>query len=250
MGVSGERNDPRQGVVSVERARVEAVLFDLGNTLVAYWERAEWPEVLRSGIEAVIRFLEEEGQLRVDMASVWQRVEGQRERPGHRVYPLERRLAAVFELTDEEDSLLSGACERFAAPLFARGRPYADVQRTLTRLRGEGIRTAIVSNSPWGSPAALWRREIERLGLRRLVDTDVFCGDVGWRKPAAPIFERVLGTLGVEAGRCLFVGDDPRWDLAGPRALGMRAVLIDRTGGSAHVEEAAIRSLDELWERL
>jgi putative hydrolase of the HAD superfamily len=125
---------------------------------------------------------------------------------------------------------------------------YDDVEPTLARLRGAGIKTAIVSNSPWGSPAALWRKEIERLGLRRQVDADVFCGDVGWRKPARPIFERVLRELGVPAARSLFVGDDPRWDLVGPRALGMRAVLIGRTG-RGDVEERPIRSLDELWQR-
>lgn len=251
MDAIGEGHSPRDAVVSAEGTRPEAVLFDLGNTLVAYWERAEWPEVLRSGIEGVMRYLAGKGRLRVDAASVWQRVElHQQERPGHRVYPLEERLAAIFGLAGEDEALVTGGCEQFLVPMFARGRPYADARPTLARLRGAGIKTAIVSNSPWGSPAPLWRKEIERLGLRQQVDADVFCGDVGWRKPARPIFERALGALGVAAERCLFVGDDPRWDLAGPRALGMRALLIDRTGRTGSGEERPIRSLQELWERL
>ena len=46
------------------------------------------------------------------------------------------------------------------------------------------------------------------------------------------------------------MGDDPRWDLVGPRALGMQAVWIDRIGPAQETEEVPIRSLSELWDRL
>ena len=230
--------------------QVEAVLFDLGNTLVTYWQREEWPAVLHEAIAAVIRFLDREGGLRVSERTVWERVqEHSRGLPGHRVYPLEGRLAAIF-VVDREGPLVAKASRQFMAPLFARGRLCADALPTLAALREAGCKTAIVSNSPWGSPATLWREEIERLGLRSQVDADVFCGDVGWRKPARPIFDAVLGRLGLMPERCLFVGDDPRWDLVGPRALGMQALLIDRAGGPAVADESPIQSLDELEGRL
>jgi putative hydrolase of the HAD superfamily len=141
-------------------------------------------------------------------------------------------------------------CRRFMVPIFGQGWLYPDTMSTLEALRDKGFKTAIVSNTPWGSPAALWRQEIERLGLRERVDVDVFCDDVGWRKPAPQIFEYVLQELDVEPGDCLFVGDDPRWDLVGPRALGMEAILIDRAGTMQVAGEEPIHSLDELWERL
>jgi putative hydrolase of the HAD superfamily len=229
---------------------VEAVLFDLGNTLVTYWQREEWPAVLQEAIEEVIRFLAREGQLHLSEQVVLERVqEHNHELPGHRVYPLEERLAAIFAV-DLDTPLLDGAVRRFVAPLFARGHLCDDALPALAALRGAGLKTAIVSNSPWGSPAALWREEIERLGLRSQVDVDVFCGDVGWRKPARPIFDAVLDRLGLAPERCLFVGDDPRWDLAGPRALGMRALLIDRAEGVAIPGERPIGSLEELEGRL
>jgi putative hydrolase of the HAD superfamily len=49
---------------------------------------------------------------------------------------------------------------------------------------------------------------------------------------------------------CLFVGDHPEWDIAGARALGMEAVLIDRHNWVTSSQEAPIRSLAELWNRL
>jgi putative hydrolase of the HAD superfamily len=81
------------------------------------------------------------------------------------------------------------------------------------------------------------------------VDAVVFCGDVGWRKPARQIFEYTLERLHVAPGACVFVGDDPRWDLVGSRALGMQAILIDRWGTAAERSEAPIAGLGELWER-
>jgi FMN phosphatase YigB (HAD superfamily) len=62
-----------------------------------------------------------------------------------------------------------------------------------------GIKSAIVSNTPWGSAAAAWRKELARLGLADAVDAAVFCTDVGWRKPASPAFERALTLLGGQA---------------------------------------------------
>ncbi len=54
-------------------------------------------------------------------------------------------------------------------------------------------------------------------------------------KPDRRAFEQVADELGVPAAACLFVGDDPQRDVAGARAAGMRAVLVDpaRDGGAA-----------------
>jgi putative hydrolase of the HAD superfamily len=113
-----------------------------------------------------------------------------------------------------------------------------------------GCKTAIVSNTPWGSPGDLWHEEIRRLGLADHVDTIVCCDDVGWRKPAAPIFQHTMDKLGVTPAECLFVGDDPRWDIVGPRAIGMPAILIDRAGAQEHDGVVTIRDLGQLVERV
>jgi putative hydrolase of the HAD superfamily len=65
---------------------------------------------------------------------------------------------------------------------------------------------------------------------------------VGWRKPAGPVFEHAASKLGVKPEECIFVGDNPAWDVEGSRASGMKAVLLDRQGRT----EGALRSLTEL----
>jgi putative hydrolase of the HAD superfamily len=134
--------------------------------------------------------------------------------------------------------------------MHARGSLYKDALPTLEEARARGLRTAIISNAPWGSPAKLWLAHVAHLGLSEHVDVVVFCSEAGWRKPARQVFEYTLERLGVEPERCVFVGDDPRWDLVGPRALGMQAVLIDRWGAIDDPPEPAISSLGELWDRI
>jgi len=76
--------------------------------------------------------------------------------------------------------------------------------------------------------ATCWRVELQRLELLNAVDVTVFCGDVGWRKPAKIIFDCAAQMLGVRPDRCYFVGDDPKWDVEGAAIAGMRPILIDR----------------------
>jgi len=230
----------------------DAVLFDLGNTLVSYYTSAQWPGILDRCIGEVAAYLRDAGRLRVDAESLPERVQAERpERPDHRVKPLEGRLARIFGLSEDELAGQPGleVCRRFLGPIFALARRYDDALPTLAELRRRGIRTGILSNTPWGSPAEPWRAELDRHGLMAAVDVVVFCRDVGWRKPARQPFDHILSRLGLAAGQCLFVGDDPGWDIAGPEAVGMEAVLIDRAGPGGCDRVVRIRSLGELLDR-
>ena len=103
-----------------------------------------------------------------------------------------------------------------------------DALSVLAHLRTHGFRTAIVSNTPWGSPASAWRAELARHGLLDAVDATVFCADVGYRKPHSAPIEHALKLMGVRAEDAVFVGDDPRWDVAGAQRAGVKPILLAR----------------------
>jgi putative hydrolase of the HAD superfamily len=226
-----------------------AVLFDIGHTLVRYYQISEFPPILEKCLQSAATSLREDGWHGWDESEFAARVAAEdHEAPDFCVRPLRDRLARIFEVDESgQPDLLTRACRSFMDPIFEIGVVYDDTIPCLTTLREMGYKTAIVSNTPWGSPADLWRDEIRRLGLAGYVDAVVCCGDVGWRKPAAPIFQRAMDELGVTVGECVFVGDDPRWDIVGPRAIGMEAVLIDRTGPKRD-DSATIGSLDQLLQ--
>ena len=218
-----------------------------------YYDMPEFPVILQQAIRQIQLYLDQKGLLTVTPEMIGQRVrEEDHESADYRSRPLEERLMRIFGLEAQKptDELLMVMCERFMAPIFARGKCYEDTLPTLRELRSRGLRTAIVSNTSWGSPATLWRSEIRRLGLDAYMDAVVLDRDVGWRKPSERIFEFAVKNLGVLPADCLFVGDEPKWDLRGPRAVGMEAVLIDRKGVMDGMDEEPIRSLSELMVRL
>ena len=226
------------------------ILFDLGNTLLRYYSRAEFPEILKQAIANVQNYLRAEGLLNVSPESAWQRVEEENyEAEDYSVRPLEGRLTRIFQLENPADEIIITACRHFMKPIFAVAHRYEDVLPVLQKLGDMGIRRVIV-NTPWGCPGSLWREELERFGLNEHVDAAFFCTDAGWRKPARQIFDYILEKLQVEPQDCLFVGDDPRWDIVGPRAVGIEAVLIDRQGLIKDSAEEPIKSLYELRGRL
>lgn len=250
--IAAEGSSSQERQVHRTSGMKQAVLFDLGNTLVRYFERSEFPAILEQAILAMRRYLEKEELLTVSEEAMWRKVsEEDHEATDHRVRPLEERLGRIFGIDRSQGpEVMAAMCRRFTEPIFARGRCYDDALPVLRKLREEGIRAAIVSNTPWGSPGSLWREELARLELSPWVDAAIFCTDVGWRKPAGPIFERAMELLAAGPEECLFVGDDPRWDLAGSRAVGMEAILMNRHGGLAGAEEGSIRTLHGLWDKL
>jgi HAD superfamily hydrolase (TIGR01509 family) len=121
----------------------------------------------------------------------------------------------------------------------------SDALQVLSWLGARGVKRGICSNAPF--PPSMMRRQIETNGIAGLVDAVVFSSEVGRRKPAPELYQTALEAIGVSAERTLFVGDRLREDYEGPRALGMRAVLV-----TAHAEEPppdgvpTIASLSEL----
>lgn len=100
---------------------------------------------------------------------------------------------------------------------------YDDVQPVLRRLRGDGVKIGLVSNSA---------RDIQEFARHHglAVDAGISSFHHGKTKPHASIFRAVLDLLEVEPRDAVMVGDTVADDIAGAQALGMGAVLIDRLG--------------------
>jgi putative hydrolase of the HAD superfamily len=205
-----------------------AILFDLGNTLVGYYTPSEFPLVLRRCLRECARALGQSEDPARDEDLFERALLLNREPSDYAVRPLAARLQELFgayESLDEVSARALGAA--FLKPIFATARLDPQAVPLLEALRGRGIKTAIVSNTPWGSPAGAWRAELTRHGLLERVDATVFFMDVGWRKPHRAPFDRALSLLDVAPADALFVGDDHRWDIVGAQNAGLRPVLLE-----------------------
>lgn len=117
---------------------------------------------------------------------------------------------------------------------------FPDAVPALRALRGRGLRLVVASN--WDCSLPVW---LERAGLAELIDGAASSAVAGAPKPAPAVFEAALAIAGVEAGRAVHVGDTLDGDIAGARAAGIRAILIQRTGDPP-AGVATVRSLEEL----
>ena len=207
---------------------IRAILFDLGNTLVGYYTSGEFPVVLRRCVRECASALGQTEDRGRDEDLFERALLLNREQSDYAVWPLSARLQELFGAYESIDEASAEAlATTFLKPIFAIARLDPQAIPLLEALRGRGIKTAIVSNTPWGSPASAWRAELSRHGLLDKVAATVFCMDVGWRKPHRAPFDRALSLLDVAPADALFVGDDHRWDIVGAQNAGLRPVLLE-----------------------
>ncbi|HJU47314.1 MAG TPA: HAD family hydrolase [Gaiellaceae bacterium] len=100
---------------------------------------------------------------------------------------------------------------------------YEDAMPAFAVLREHGLRLGLVSNG---------QRDLEGFAVHHGLDVDVAVGSKahGRQKPHPSIFEAALAALGTTPAETAMVGDSEEDDIDGARALGMRAVLVDREG--------------------
>jgi putative hydrolase of the HAD superfamily len=149
-----------------------------------------------------------------------------------RLEDLRRRAADV--LADAAGVERGPALAALMASL--RFNAFDDALPALTELRNRGLRLVVVSN--WDCSLA---EVLARLGLREHVDAVVTSAEVGASKPDPRIFEAALSAAGCGPDDCVHVGDSAEADVAGARAAGIRALLLDRYGA-----DGDLSSLSEL----
>jgi FMN phosphatase YigB (HAD superfamily) len=102
-----------------------------------------------------------------------------------------------------------------------------DYAKALHRLR-ESHRLTVVSDI-W-SKSDLYFRELERAGIRELFDFISFSSEHGYIKPSPHPFEKAIEAAMVDRSKIVFVGDSFRRDIAGAKAVGLKAIWINADG--------------------
>jgi HAD superfamily hydrolase (TIGR01549 family) len=120
-----------------------------------------------------------------------------------------------------------------------------EVPGALKRLRGMGLRLAVVSNAN-----GTLRSVFERIGLLPLVDLVLDSREEGLEKPDARFFALALSRTGARAETTVHVGDLYEADVRGARAADIEPVLLDRAGLYPEADCRRVGSLTALADWL
>lgn len=221
------------GDVSARRDEIQAILFDLGDTL---WHFPSMPpkEVVRGEtvrrISGLLRNWGEsaDGERMYLGRDIRIAVEEETSRAFHGDcvdpgYPeLCRRIARMhgLELTREQGEELWEVWN--LGGQFLGRKLFPDVPGTLRWLRGMGYRLGAVTNRGYSGPR--FHKELRELGLSDLFEILVISCDVGYMKPHPRIFQHSLERMGLEPHETVMVGDDLRADVEGAKTMGMLTV--------------------------
>jgi putative hydrolase of the HAD superfamily len=107
---------------------------------------------------------------------------------------------------------------------------FEDVMPVLEELHRAELRLGLVSNGI---------RDLREFVVHHKLEVDAIVGSRahGYVKPHPTIFLAALQQLGVEPAEAVMVGDSLEEDVEGARALGLRAILMDRQDRHPEIEE-------------
>jgi putative hydrolase of the HAD superfamily len=107
---------------------------------------------------------------------------------------------------------------------------YEDALPVLDDLRRRGLKLGLISNG---------QRDLAEFAAHHALDVDAMVGSRshGRTKPHPSIFVAALRAVDASPAEAAMVGDSLEDDIEGARALGIRAILLDREGRHPHAED-------------
>jgi putative hydrolase of the HAD superfamily len=208
---------------------MQAVLFDLGHTLIDYY--CDWKGPEERGVGRIYEIVRESVP-DVDRAEFTAYLQAQLVEARSQKYdryvevPLTELIGACLDRYGclDEDNLQRGL-EVFYGVLLEDRKLVKGAVELLARLKERDLSIGLISDVAWGLPSEFPMRDIRHYGLDAYFDDYVFSTDVGLRKPHPKIFKIALSNLGVDASEAMYVGNSIVQDIKGAKGVGMRAVL-------------------------
>jgi len=232
----------------------EVIFLDVGDTLIRAhpsWAGVYRQGLLESGIDVSEKDLER-ALLHETQAGAWWNIEDPfeptEENSWQRIVAFD---AAVLRRVGHDD-LPTDVFKRIEESFARRSAwyVYPDVMPALDALRATGIRLCVISNFVWGAPEL-----IHDLELASHFEALVISARVGFQKPNPGIFKVAIERMHVAPEQAWHVGDSYRADVIGARRVGIKGLLIDRSGSDParareQHEDAQLAVITDLFELL
>ncbi|MCP3783404.1 HAD family hydrolase [Micromonospora sp. A3M-1-15] len=209
--------------------RYQAVLFDFFGTLTRCVQRGSAhrtiADLLGCSTETLIDVLDR---------SYYQRASG---RFGNAEATL-RWVCGQAGVHPSDEAVRAAVASRHRA-VRADTRLRAEAVPVLAALRGQGVRTGLISDCTHELPAFL-----PQLAVAPLLDVRVFSVQVGRCKPDSALYLAACQLLDLTPADCLYVGDGGSQELTGAERAGMTAVRLAAPDLTGHM----VFNADHGWD--
>jgi phosphoglycolate phosphatase len=130
-------------------------------------------------------------------------------------------LAVAFPELDEEKRLqyLQPFLDRYQKAVAQYSTPFADIETVLSAIEKSGTRWGIVTNKPY----YLAKEVVQSMGWTHRTAVLIGGDTLPRKKPDPDQLFHACELLGVQAGDCIYVGDDER-DVLAAKHAGMKSV--------------------------
>ncbi|MBE2220496.1 MAG: HAD family hydrolase [Anaerolineae bacterium] len=247
--------------------KIEAVVFDLGGTLIEYaGPYAVWPDLETPGLLAAYDYFQRKGmalpafeQFRDTGFAIlpgrWQgAVDGQRNL--RLVDFIGEILHSCLGANGVQPTWLVEAGNAYQDAICSQAYLLPGTVAGLEAINGQ-YKLGLLSNTMFTGDAHI--SDLQRFGIDKYFDAMLYSADTAKWKPQPDPYLQVLADLAVDPAHAVFIGDAPAHDVAGAHAAGMKAILIRNSDRFPMVEgvvpDGVIYELTELpkllmeWQR-
>ncbi len=193
---------------------LKAILFDLDNTLVNFWEfkQASAKEAARAMTEAGLQMEPERCEKLI--FSVYEQF-------GIEYQLTFSELLKPFKFEKEKfERIRNAAITAYLQSKAKVLKPYDGVPQMLAEL-GKDYRLAVLTDAPRSQA----HQRLEFTGLQAYFCEVGTFHDTSIYKPGAEPFLHICKKLGIDPPEALMVGDNPRRDISGAKKVGMHTCL-------------------------
>lgn len=242
------------------KTKINAVIFDLGGTLIEYaGNYDQWPALETPGFRGAYDSLHAHGADLPDfetfkmsgfgmIPSWWDEAT-----VGIRNLRVVDLLAGVLTAVNTPSvpaAWLEEAGAAYEDGIHQQATMVAGASGALRAVKAAGYKMGLLSNTMFRGQ--MHKRGLNEFGLTGF-DAMLFSSEVNKWKPMAEPFLHLAEMLDVDPKTAVYVGDDPRSDVVGGRAAGMKTVHIassQRFEAATISPDATLHSLTELDELL
>jgi len=206
---------------------INAVAFDLGDTLISYNVPLSWESLYDGALKDVLNSLgrKPQQQFLIDGKRILSKY-NTRKNPRFFEVKAEVIFSEIYSCwkIDNLDKLYETVeCffNHFQRNIFL----YDDSIECLKYLKQSGVKTGIITDVPYGMATSYVKKDI--IDFDSYIDYLITSVDVGFRKPSINGYKELLNKLDISKGTFLYVGNEEK-DIVGANEAGYISVLIDR----------------------